>query len=142
MVCPVWQGVDNLGRRVCADSYFTKRAGCNSSEDRVLVENAQRPQYFEFINLNAGGLDVGYGPNDAPESVYDYARGGIPTNEAQRDIYNYTGNFGLDFNASVEPGCASYPYERGLAGGAQGNRTEQYSREGYKNSRNKCCGGF
>ncbi len=38
MVCPVWNGVDTAGRRACPDSFMTKRAGCNSAEDRVVVE--------------------------------------------------------------------------------------------------------
>ena len=37
MVCPVWNGVDTAGRRVCPDSFWTKRAVCNSAEDRVVV---------------------------------------------------------------------------------------------------------
>jgi len=57
MVCPVWNGVDTAGRRACPDSFMTKRAGCNSAEDRVVVENnVSRPQYMEYVNLNAAGI--------------------------------------------------------------------------------------
>ena len=56
MVCPVWNGRDLSGRPVCADSFYTKRAGCNSALDRVDVENYQRPQYMEYINLDAAGI--------------------------------------------------------------------------------------
>ncbi len=57
MVCPVWNGVDTAGRRACPDSFMTKRAGCNSAEDRVMVENnVSRPQYMEYVNLNAAGI--------------------------------------------------------------------------------------
>ena len=57
MVCPVWNGVDSAGRRACPDSFYTKRAGCNSAEDRVVVENnVSRPQYMEYVNLNAAGI--------------------------------------------------------------------------------------
>ena len=57
MVCPVWNGVDAAGRRACPDSFMTKRAGCNSAEDRVVVENnVSRPQYMEYVNLNAAGI--------------------------------------------------------------------------------------
>jgi len=57
MVCPVWDGFDTAGRMVCPDSFYTKRAGCNSAEDRVVVENnVSRPQYMEYINLNANGI--------------------------------------------------------------------------------------
>ena len=50
MVCPIWNGVDLTGRRVCPDSFYTKSAGCNSAEDRVVVENNLRPQYAEYVN--------------------------------------------------------------------------------------------
>ena len=57
MVCPLWNGVDTAGRRACPDSFMTKRAGCNSAEDRVLVENnVSRPQYMEYVNLDASGI--------------------------------------------------------------------------------------
>lgn len=57
MVCPFWNGVDTAGRRVCPDSFMTKSAGCNSPEDRVVVENnVSRPAYMGYINLNAAGL--------------------------------------------------------------------------------------
>jgi hypothetical protein len=57
MVCPIWNGVDTAGRRVCPDSFVTKRAGCNSATDRVVVENnVSRPQYMEYVNLNAAGI--------------------------------------------------------------------------------------
>jgi len=60
MVCPMWQGVDLTGRTVCKDSFYTKRAGCNSAEDRVVVENnVSRPQYYEYITLNSQGLQQG-----------------------------------------------------------------------------------
>ena len=41
MVCPVWNGFDTAGRMVAPDSFWTKNAGCNSAEDRVVVENAK-----------------------------------------------------------------------------------------------------
>jgi len=57
MVCPTWNHMDNTGRLVCANSFYTKRAGCNSALDRVAVENSvSRPQYMEYIQLNAAGI--------------------------------------------------------------------------------------
>ncbi len=50
LVCPVWNGLDSAGRVVCPDSFYTKRAGCNSAEDRIGVENNQRPQYMQYIS--------------------------------------------------------------------------------------------
>ena len=55
LLCPVWNGLDQYGRAVCVDSYVTKTAGCASAEDRVAVENYQRPQYAEFTALDAQG---------------------------------------------------------------------------------------
>ena len=43
VVCPNWTGKDLAGRQVTADSFYTKRAGCNSAADRVIVENMLRP---------------------------------------------------------------------------------------------------
>lgn len=56
MVCPVWTGFDTSGRPACMDSFATKSAGCNSATDRLHVENALRPQYIEYVNLNAAGI--------------------------------------------------------------------------------------
>jgi hypothetical protein len=57
MSCPTWSGFDLTGRKVCPDSFYTKAPGCNSAEDRVVVENnVSRPQYMEYITLNAGGV--------------------------------------------------------------------------------------
>ena len=57
MMCPVWNGRDLAGRAVCADSFYTKREGCNSSSDRITVENSLRPQYMEYVTLDAAGID-------------------------------------------------------------------------------------
>jgi hypothetical protein len=69
MVCPVWSGRDSAGRPVCADSSRTKAPGCNSADDRVSVENALRPQYAEYIQLNAMGISAPiYGSTNKHES--------------------------------------------------------------------------
>ena len=62
MLCPTWTGTDLVGRSICPDSFYTKSAGCNSAEDRVYVENYQRPQYAEYIGINMLGLAQD-GPN-------------------------------------------------------------------------------
>ena len=54
-LCPVWNGLDTFGRIVAFDSFYTKAPGCQSAEDRVVVENQQRPRYFEFVTLDAQG---------------------------------------------------------------------------------------
>ena len=57
MICPLWNGRDSTGRVICVDSFVTKSRGCNSAEDRVVVENnVSRPQYLEYVTLNAAGV--------------------------------------------------------------------------------------
>src|SRR5574338_434008 len=56
MLCPPWNGYDTSGRPVSWDSYYTKTPGCNSAGDRVIVENDLRPQYIEYVNLDASGI--------------------------------------------------------------------------------------
>src|SRR5690349_1512612 len=93
MMCPVWNGRDTTGRQVCADSFWTKRAGCNSPEDRIMVENSLRPSYFEYISLNAAGLSLEGGYNEnSPTSIYNMARGDIPPWKAQLNLNKVTGN--------------------------------------------------
>jgi hypothetical protein len=106
MVCPLWNGLDTAGRAACPDSFMTKRAGCNSAEDRVVVENSvSRPQYMEYINLNAAGVEGDiyqkmYGGNQAFENSHlrDHE-----LNQAQ----HITGQFGMvsGFGAEVYPSC-------------------------------------
>ena len=110
MVCPIWNGVDTTGRQVCPDSYYTKNAGCNSAEDRVMVENAvSRPQYMEYINLSANGIDGNIYGNTMPWNEVGQ------TSEELHEINNVTGNFGLQFGANTYPGCNYYPYEQAMS---------------------------
>jgi hypothetical protein len=59
MMCPVWNGQDLTGRQACEYSFYTKRAGCNSAMDRIVVENFLRPTYTNFVTTNAAGI-AGY----------------------------------------------------------------------------------
>jgi hypothetical protein len=56
MTCPLWNGQDSFGRFVHPDSFYTKNGGCNSADDRVAVENFLRPQYMEYVALDAAGF--------------------------------------------------------------------------------------
>ena len=69
MVCPIWNGYDSAGRPASADSFMTKRAGCNSAEDRVQVENFQRPSYVEYVNLSSGGIGGEFYGQSPPYSM-------------------------------------------------------------------------
>jgi len=105
MVCPTWNGYDSAGRPVHPDSFMTKNAGCNSAQDRVMVENAQRPQYVEYVNLSSNGIQGEmYGQN----SDMIYSAGELQA------LNNLTGNFGVQFNSTVYPGCGAYNYIRGM----------------------------
>lgn len=101
MLCPVWNGRDNTGRRVRLDSYMTKTAGCNSATDRVIVENNNRPQYLEYVTLSAEGIGGGvYGDNELRSEAFKKVRG-------------KTGNYGMTgmTGAVYKPSCKYYPYD-------------------------------
>ena len=111
MSCPVWTGFDLAGRQVSPDSFYTKSAGCNSALDRVEVENDLRPQYAEYINLSASGIDASvYGNFD---NNMNWTERGKTQKELQ-NANNITGNFGLNFGADVYPSCGYYPYKEGI----------------------------
>lgn len=95
MVCPIWLGRDSAGRQVCPDSFVSKTAGCNSPEDRVVVENnVSRPQYMEYITLNANGIRGNI--YDVREQILD-------------NTHNLTGQFGLQtgFGQNVLQKCGT-----------------------------------
>jgi hypothetical protein len=104
-LCPNWTGTDLTGRPVCADSFYTKRAGCDSSLDRVNVENVLRPQYSDYIGLDARGIlgdNLNYNDN-------------LLENEMQnvwaqtQNLRNITGDFGQDLGKNLRPSCSLYP---------------------------------
>ena len=105
MVCPIWNGMDTTGRVVCADSFYTKRAGCNNATDRVAVENdVSRPQYMEYITLSANGIAGNiYGDIDHSKDS-QYRR------EHLDSINNITGNFGLQYGSTIQSTCGYDAY--------------------------------
>lgn len=110
MVCPVWNGVDTAGRRVCPDSFWTKRAGCNSAEDRVMVENnVSRPQYMEYVNLNAAGIAAPIYAQTLPYKNENHRTDGL------NNVHKLTGQFGLqtEFGQNIYPGCNMMGSSRG-----------------------------
>lgn len=135
MMCPVWSGYDNAGRRVCPDSYYTKRAGCNSSEDRIVVENALRPQYMEYITLDAQGLQ---GPIYGANADRDDA----DARQELDQVDNYSGNFGLQWRAQRYPTCTNYPMSQAMAEEAMDMRAQQQLQEGYISHEKRIASGF
>ena len=101
-LCPTWNGMDNYGRFVCQDSFKTETAGCRSAVDRIAIENYQRPQYFEYVNLDGFGVQG---------NMYSYDSG-VRTN-GLADIHKQAGNPGIDYGANIAPKCRGDAYERG-----------------------------
>lgn len=129
MVCPIWNGMDTAGRSVCPDSFYTKRAGCNSAEDRVVVENnVERPQYMEYITLSAGGISGNiYG------NTMGHANSALRTKDL-RNVHNLTGQFGQDFGATNIASCGYTPYKEAMAqehAQMRGGHAMQMGYEGY-----------
>jgi len=113
MMCPVWNGMDLTGRMVCPDSFYTKRAGCNSAEDRVVVENnVSRPQYMEYINLNANGIQ-----GDIYDNTMGWVGAGCNKQFQNNQLETHTGQFGngAGFTSETIQGCKSNRYEQGMA---------------------------
>jgi len=142
MMCPVWNERDLTGRKVCEDSFYTKREGCNSALDRINVENDQRPQYAEYITLDTSGYRANmYGDQKTGVETYrphvEHYVQGMEKNMQEHDatlgcqtldnVHNYTGQFGYvtGFRQNVEPTCSIYPMEYAMASMAQQQRYAQ-----------------
>ena len=134
LVCPVFSGRDLTGRQVCADSFYTKSAGCNSASDRVVVENSvSRPQYFEYITLNPGGVQG---------NIYN----NIPVHNSKmrssdlKSVHEITGQYGNQFGANVVPPCGVNAYDRAL--NQELKRKEGYAKSSYHSYNQKRHSGF
>jgi len=135
MVCIPWNGLDNLGREVCFDSFYTKTPGCDSAEDRVMVENSLRPQYANYVTLGAQGIagNIYADPNSADyrnsltRTAFDASRRtGVPGTG-----FSGVGNFGQQLGADVATtSCSVGAYERGMAQMAQAERGETFLQQG------------
>lgn len=138
MICSQWNGYDSAGRPACPDSFWTKEAGCNSAEDRVFVENYQRPRYVEYVNLSAGGIDGEFYGCPATMTQWDEMKGVTD----RRLMDGVSGNFGLQFGANVYPNCGVHQYARAMAQNQQALRKYSALDNGYKSYTMKCCSGF
>lgn len=104
MICPTWNGVDNMGRFVHPDSFYTKNAGCQSAEDRVLVENALRPQYAEYVTLDARGLEGAW--NGQVNYAGMLSSCGAQKEQNAIDNLNYiTGHNGVGYRSVIQASC-------------------------------------
>ena len=139
MVCSVWNGYDSAGRQVCPDSFMTKSIGCNSAEDRIYVENYQRPRYIEYVNLSSGGIDGEfYGSDDTSMTRWNEMKGTCDL----RDINSISGNFGYQFGANVYPNCGVHQYARAMAQNAEALRKYSALDHGYESRTMKANSGF
>lgn len=130
MVCIPWNGLNNKGQEVAPDSFYTKTPGCDSAEDRVLVENAQRPKYMNYVTLGAQGIDGHiYGNENA---VRDTAAR-LEFNKSRDKL---SGNFGLHWGSNVDyQGCTvgkhgETTYERNMAMLNQQLRQQNFMQNG------------
>jgi hypothetical protein len=137
MVCIPWNGMNSKGQSVCPDSWYTKTPGCNSAEDRVVVENLLRPQYIDYVTLNAAGIKGHiYGNESAHNDLVAHDKDMAQNNKI-------TGNFGTQWGANTKyNGCTVGAYSRGMAQEAQTNRQRQALQHGYEGYNNTRCSGF
>lgn len=140
MVCPIWNGYDNTGRPVCSDTFMTKTGGCNSAEDRIMVENnVSRPRYFEYITLNPAGLAGNlYGDTPQTSTQWDMMKA---KNDMQ-NINGYTGNFGIQFGSVVRSGCGGDAYSRAMGYDQTALRNAQMLSSAYNSFNAKSASGM
>ena len=127
MLCPKFNGFDNAGRQVCADSFVTKTAGCNSAESRIKVENeVERPHYSDFVTLNITGLT---GPLYGSTNMHTSSM-----KQQQYGIYNsgkVAGHFGGQ-NGKRQGACTLKPEASAMAQIAASKRNAAAARRGAK----------
>lgn len=106
LMCPTWTGFDLAGRRVCENSFYTKSPGCNSSNDRIVVENDLRPDYVSYIALNAAGIKGAiYANKSAQDNANAFA-------QHVSDINKVTGQFGQQWSSDItNNSCSLQPYD-------------------------------
>jgi hypothetical protein len=138
MVCIPWNGMNNKGQEVSPDSFYTKTPGCDSAEDRVMVENAQRPKYMNYVTLGAEGIEgTIYGNVSA-------AHESVGREKFDKSRNKLTGNFGKQFGGNVQyQSCSIGAYERGMAQMAESSRNQEYYQNQYiTNANRKSAGGY
>jgi hypothetical protein len=147
-VIPNWNGMDNTGRFVCADSYVTKTAGSDPL-DRVVVENVLRPNYYSYVTLDADGIAGTISPDDNRKGIYGDYRADYPYNEGMlrdsviENIPNISGHFGQDFGGVRRVTCATTePYDYLSARDAQDRRLYQSATQACRASGHRANAGF
>ncbi len=142
-MCPVWNGQDLAGRPVCEYSFYTKRAGCNSSLDRITVENFLRPKYTNYVTTNAAGI-AGY--NGRENFVHDDNLNRIDGDMAVKSrnaAQARTGRFGLISTEQINTSSPQRAIDAisgnltadAMARNAQNGRTNQNTYVGYNSQK-------
>jgi len=135
MVCAVWNGRDSYGRQVAPDSFYTKTPGCNNAQDRVIVENQLRPQYSEYVTIDAKGIEGAiYGPDNYKGNMF-VSDSMVGTNQL-RQLDNIIGRTGKDMKAQIAPRCNTSAYDYAQSQLASQNRQAQFAMAGVKSARN------
>ena len=124
MVCPTWNGVDQYGRFVQPDSFYTKNGGCNSASDRVLVENALRPMYAEYVTLDAKGLEGAWSGQSNYQGMYGSMDSQTQSN-AISNLARITGHIPTGYGANIQSNC-NYTADTQAAANMQARRMEGF----------------
>lgn len=126
VLCMPWNGTDTIGRRVCPDSTVTLSAGCNSANDRILVENSIfRPTYSDALPLNLRAM-LGEGPASTSYPAYN----AMVEQKAVNNVNKFTApNTGVGYSKAILSQTGLYPndsvssgtVQSGARGGAYNN---------------------
>ena len=135
MVCIPWNHQNSKGQTVEENSFYTKRAGCNSALDRVSVESALRPDYAAYINLNMAGLQ---GDIYGNKTAWDKSGSSNDWEKSRNDI---TGNFGNQFQATNYQTCGLNSYEKAMATTQQANRGAAFANLAYQQNQYQLASG-
>lgn len=136
LMCPTWTGRDLAGRPVCPDSFWTKSPGCNSSLDRVSVENHLRPSYYEYVTLNPQGVSgTMYGSGGCEGKAQSQNRAKVLEGAATK-----AGHFNSSFGAEVIGNCA--PGDMGYAMYQQQAREQQAAASKFQTHNMRMGAGF
>ena len=71
LLCPVWNGRDEIGRSVIGDSTNIKLRGCNLPLDRVVVENNLRANHSLNPGLDTYGISAPFSDQKPMKKICD-----------------------------------------------------------------------
>jgi hypothetical protein len=131
LICPTWHGFENAGRQAHPYTFNSKTAGCNSSEDRVFIENIQRPQYVEYVNLNNNGIEGDLGGKNV-----DYTQTQWSQMKRNETLYgNPQANYGVQYASHLHPNCGLYQYAKGMQANSELNRQAAFIKHASTNDK-------